>query len=152
MKTKDIETFVFNGKNYNLLSRNFQDAFFALGFLTFRYYPEEKLLISSDRFVEVCQVQKFFSDMPASFADSFIAETEKKYFFKFWEELEEGGKKVSGVFENRDRKRFRITVVPSEWNSRGDLITVCGFVEDVEKEMRSDMLFKALAKEDGSIY
>lgn len=152
MKTKDIETFVFNGKNYNLLSRSFQDAFFSLGFLTFRYYPEEKLLISSDRFVEVCHVQKFFSDMPGSFAESFLAETERQYFLRFWEELEKGGKKISGVFENRDKKRFRITVVPSEWNSKGKLVTVFGFIEDIENEMRSDRLFKSLAKDYGSIY
>ena len=152
MKTRDLETFVFNGKNYSLLSRTFQDAFFSLGLLTFRYYPEEKIMIVSDRFVETCHASKVYSNMPYSFADTVIAEEDRQNFYKLIEKLENGEKKVSDTFESVFGGCFRITIVPCEWNSDGKAIVALGFAENIEKQNRSERLFRALAKDYGSIY
>lgn len=67
MKAKDFDSFVFNGKNYSLLSKTFQDAFFTFGLFTLRYYPQEKLLIVSDRLAQEFHTEKVFSNMLLSF-------------------------------------------------------------------------------------
>ncbi len=152
MKAKDFDSFVFNGKNYSLLSKTFQDAFFTFGLFTLRYYPQEKLLIVSDRLAQEFHIEKFFSNMSLSFPKALFADSEKQHFVDFIKKLEKGEKKIFDFFELRNERTCRLTLVVCDTSKDGSPLTAIGLLEDVEEEKRSDRLFKALSRDFGSIY
>lgn len=152
MKAKDFDSFVFNGKNYSLLSKTFQDAFFMFGLFTLRYYPQEKLLIVSDRLAQEFHTEKVFSNMSLSFPQALFADSEKQHFVDFIKKLEKGEKKIFDFFELRNEHTCRLTFVVCDCNKEGLPLTAIGLLEDVEEEKRSDRLFKALSRDFGSIY
>ncbi len=152
MKAKDFDSFVFNGKNYSLLSKTFQDAFFTFGLFTLRYYPQEKLLIVSDRLAQEFHTEKVFSNMSLSFPQALFADSEKQHFVDFIAKLEKGEKRIFDFFELRNERTCRLTFVVCDTNKEGLPLTAIGLLEDVEEEKRSDRLFKALSRDYGSIY
>ena len=152
MKAKDFDSFVFNGKNYSLLSKTFQDAFFTFGLFTLRYYPQEKLLIVSDRLAQEFHTEKVFSNMSLSFPQALFADSEKQHFVDFIAKLEKGEKRIFDFFELRSERTCRLTFVVCDTNKEGLPLTAIGLLEDVEEEKRSDRLFKALSRDYGSIY
>ncbi len=152
MKAKDFDSFVFNGKNYSLLSKTFQDAFFTFGLFTLRYYPQEKLLIVSDRLAQEFHTEKVFSNMSLSFPQALFADSEKQHFVDFIAKLEKGEKRIFDFFELRNEHTCRLTFVVCDTNKEGLPLTAIGLLEDVEEEKRSDRLFKALSRDYGSIY
>lgn len=152
MKAKDFDSFVFNGKNYSLLSKTFQDAFFTFGLFTLRYYPQEKLLIVSDRLAQEFHTEKVFSNMLLSFPQALFADSEKQHFVDFIAKLEKGEKRIFDFFELRNERTCRLTFVVCDTNKEGLPLTAIGLLEDVEEEKRSDRLFKALSRDYGSIY
>lgn len=152
MKAKDFDSFVFNGKNYSLLSKTFQDAFFTFGLFTLRYYPQEKLLIVSDRLAQEFHTEKVFSNMSLSFPQALFADSEKQHFVDFIAKLEKGEKRIFDFFELRSERTCRLTFVVCDTSKEGLPLTAIGLLEDVEEEKRSDRLFKALSRDYGSIY
>ncbi len=152
MKTQDIDSFSYNGKNYSLLSRTFQDAFYAFGLFTLRYYPQEKLLIVSDKFAEFFHIQKVFSNMPSGFSDVFLIESEKEHFKAFIEKLEKGEPKIFDFFEMKNGHTCRLTLVVCDHTKDGTPLTTIGLLEDVEDERLHDKMFKALGRDFGSVY
>ena len=96
-----------------------QDALLAIGILTFRYYPQEKLLIASDNFVSVLKAEKIYTNMPKSLADSFIAEEDRAILYDMATRIDNGERKVSEILATRSGRLSRVTICAIETSPDG---------------------------------
>ncbi len=152
MKQIDLNSIEYNGKKYNLLQKEIQQAFLEVGILTFRYYPQEKLMITSDFFREVLHSEKIYTNMPYSLADSLIHEDDREALCQMADKILAGEKKVVAELRTRKGRFSRVTIVAIEWDKEGKIITTAGLVENIEDESRSTALIKALSKDYTSVY
>ncbi len=149
---KNPNSINFNGKTYNFLSREMQDALLAIGILTFRYYPQEKLLIASDNFVSVLKAEKIYTNMPKSLADSFIAEEDRAILYDMATRIDNGERKVSEILATRSGRLSRVTICAIETSPDGKNLTMAGIVEDVAETKRSSALLEALSRDFSCVY
>lgn len=152
MKGNDLVSFEFNGKSYNLLSPKLQYAFYEVGFICFRYYLQDKVIITTDYFIKKFNAQRFYNHVPDSFIGSIFIKSDTKRISAMFERLEKNGEKVSEALGGCDGHIYRLVMVPLDKDENGNILTVAGFIENIEGAVQSDKMIEALSKDYGCIY
>ncbi len=152
MKGNDLISFEFNGKSYNLLSPKLQYAFYEVGFICFRYYIQDKVIIATDYFMEKFNAKRFSDNIPNNLIGSIFIKSDTKRVSAMFERLEKTGEKVSEALGGCDGHIYRLVMVPLDKDNNGKLLTAAGFIENIEGAVQSDKMIEALSKDYGCIY
>ena len=144
---------IFNGKNYYMPDTKSQRALLDAGIYTFRYYPQENLMICTDVFIEMFGCPRFVSGMPKSLADMLILEDDWEKLFGMHEKLIDGEAKTTEMLRTKDGRvmsRVSITVIERDSEGRAD---VCfGMVEPLDMKVTGEQLLGVLSSDYKRVY
>jgi len=152
MDSRFQDSYVHNGKTYKILSSFFHDAFAEIGILTFRYFPQDKLLMCSEPFMKHLHCERFYDNMPSSFANKFFSKDDQKRIIDMAKRLDAGEKKVSEVLTSKENHTSLVTAVAIELDKKNKTKVVAGLVVNIDGVIRSKKTIEALSIDYGSVY
>jgi signal transduction histidine kinase/DNA-binding response OmpR family regulator len=127
-----------------------------MGIYTFRYFPQEKMIINADNTMKLYGCQQIYTDMPDSFIDNFVEEVYQKDFRKMYQEMDQGKAHSALVFRTKKDHVCRVTLILTAVDEDGKPLDVIGIVEDVsdviQKELESEKEYMHIISGLGSIY
>lgn len=130
---------VYEGKCYQEPDYETQKAVAAGGINVFRYYPKDRLVIVAEITAENFSCDRFYPDMPQSFAEDVVYEEDWPVFYAMYQAIEDGEKKSTAVFRLRNGEIFaRVVLSVLETDEHGDAQVVIGMAEDVTEEITKE--------------
>ena len=143
---------IYEGQHYYEPDRDTLTALHAVGIHTFRYYPQQKLMIGSDVFAEHFRCRKFLPNMPESLAKELIDPSDWGVLSDLEREIAEGAPKASAILTTKDGMISKVTVSALSRDTAGNTTVAVGIVEPQEEDIRTARLIQALGSDFASIY
>lgn len=126
----------YEGKTYQEPDVETQRVVSLGGIYLFRYYPKDRLAIMSEITAEKFSCQRFYPNMPQSFADDMVCEEDKSVFFDMHQAIEDGEKKSTAVFKLKNGVTYvRVVLSVLNVDANGKAVAVVGMAEDVTDEI-----------------
>ena len=142
---------VFNGKCYFEPEVETQAALASVGIYTFRYYPQDKIIMSSDYAVVYFGGEKFITDLKNNVYVNMALEEGK--IQSLFEKIENGSQKASTKFFTKEKGRaYKITMSVMEKDDLGKPVMAAGVIESIDKDIRQKEMIYALGSNFNSIY
>lgn len=142
---------VFNGKCYFEPEVETQAALASVGIYTFRYYPQDKIIMSSDYAVVYFGGEKFITDLENNVYVNIALEKGK--IQSLFEKIENGSQKASTKFFTKEKGRaYKITMSVLEKDDMGKPVMAAGIIESIDKDIRQKEMIYALGSNFNSIY
>ena len=142
---------VFNGKCYFEPEVETQAALASVGIYTFRYYPQDKIIMSSDYAVVYFGGEKFITDLKNNVYVNMALEKGK--IQSLFEKIENGSQKASTKFFTKEKGRaYKITMSVMEKDDLGKPVMAAGVIESIDKDIRQKEMIYALGSNFNSIY
>lgn len=148
-----MSEFLYNGKKYYEPEMDTQLAFEAVDIYTFRYYPQDKIIIASDVVVERFGVSKVVFDIKKELAKGNISSEESHKVIDIFKAIDKGEKKVGTKLYSNDRKRkFELTLSTLESDDDGKPVIVAGIVVNLYDDVRKRDAIYALSTNFSNIF
>ncbi|MBB5218294.1 EAL domain-containing protein [Treponema rectale] len=145
----DIE---YNGKYYYEPPLETQLALQDIKVHTFRYYPQECLMIASDLFAEDFSCKKFFTNTPHSITPLVCPEDANK-ILNIATEIDAGHDSVSVMVRSTHKNtNYRIKLRVIKKDSSGKALICSGTVENINEYIFSNQLIEALSQDYSCVY
>lgn len=151
MPKQEENVIFYKGKKYPMFSLESQRAFLEIGMVTFRFFPKDNLVITTDAFISRFKVERFYTTL-SSIGDTLIAEEDRCFLYEMATRLNAGEKKIVVEVHSKAGNLFRVTLVTIKTDKDGNSEIVGGVVENIDTDTRTNALIEALGKEFGSIY
>ncbi|MCR5218318.1 EAL domain-containing protein [Treponema sp.] len=143
---------IYNGKSYYEPPAETQQALHDVKIHTFRYYPQDKLMIASDMFVKEFHCEKYFSNTPQSITSLVCSEDAGK-IYSIATDIDSGKEKVSLTVRSQHKNTtFRVTVTAAKKDERGRTLECTGILENINEYVFSSRLIEALSRDYTCIY
>lgn len=127
---------VYEGKSFQEPDYDVQKAVSAGGINLFRYYPQDRLAIVAEITAEKFSCDRFYPNMPQSFADDMVCEKDRTLYLDMYQAIEHGEKKATAVFKMKDDVTYVRTVLAVlDTDEGGNALVVVGMMEDVTDEI-----------------
>lgn len=144
---------LYHGKKYYEPDRRAQQALVSAGIYSFRYYPKDHLVVTSDLTVENYGCEKFYDPVPGSLADQLIVSEDRAMCENLFEKINAGEKRVSTTLRIRkDQTLLRLTITTTDWDEDGNPENAIGIIESPDEETISAEMVRALSDDYHSIY
>lgn len=127
---------VYDGRSFQEPDYDVQKAVSAGGINLFRYYPQDRLAIVAEITAEKFSCDRFYPNMPQSFADDMVCEEDRTLYLDMYQAIENGEKKATSVFRMKDDATYVRTVLAVlDADENGNALVVVGMIEDVTDEI-----------------
>lgn len=130
---------IYEGKSYQEPDYDTQKVVSIGGMNLFRYYPKDRLVIVAEITAEKFSCKRFYPNMPQSFADDMVCDSDKTIFYNMYQAIEDGEKKATAVFRMKDGVTYvRVVLSVLDTDENGNALTVVGMAEDVTDEITKE--------------
>lgn len=151
---------IYGGKSYQEPDYDVQKAVAAGGINIFRYFPQDRLIIVAEITAENFSCKRFYPNMPQSFADDMVHDSDKAVFYEMYQAIDNGDKKATAVFKMKDGVTFvRVVLSVLDTDENGKALTVVGMAEDVtdeqafrDEQVRLTSINRALSSNFNNVY
>lgn len=144
---------LYNKKKYYEPDRGAQQALASAGIYSFRYYPKDQLAVMTDLTAENIGCEKFYDSMPEGMAEHLVEPEDRTLLEHLFEKVNQGERRVSATLRNRkDQSLMRVTITITDWDEEGKPQNAIGIIENLDGEMISAELVRALSDDYHSIY
>ena len=114
MNTSFQTTYEFHGKQYNLLSSEFHEAFAEAGIYTFRYYPQEHFMLCSDHFMNRFNAKRCYENVPESLIGGLFKDENISNLHHITDSIAAGQKKVTEIIPGQSGHSILISLLIKE--------------------------------------
>lgn len=142
------------GKKYYEADWRAQQALVSAGIYSFRYYPKDRLVVTTDSTTKELGTKKIYDPMPMAMMDHLIMPEDGALCEMLFKRVDMGEKRVSANMRQRkDQTLMRVTITTTDWDEDGAPESAIGIIEMLaDEETVSADLVRALSDDYHSIY
>lgn len=138
---------IYKGKSYREADYDIHKTMSASGLYFFRYFPKDRLVIVAETTVEKFSCKRFYPDMPQSFADEMVYDSDKAVFCDMYRAIDNGEKKATAVYKMKNGvTSVRVVLSVLDTDEDGNALIVVGMAEDVTDEIAKEKENKSKAQ------
>ncbi|MCR5272347.1 MAG: GGDEF domain-containing phosphodiesterase [Lachnospiraceae bacterium] len=127
----------FNGKEYVEPDMDVQRGFGILDVYSFRFYPQDKIIIMSDESCSKFKCKKCYTIEPGSFPENLIYSSDKKKCSEIFRKIMGGEQSASDNVRSYDgRENYRISMAVLDKDRNGCATVVSGMIQNLDAHMR----------------
>ena len=143
----------YKGTMYYEPEKRAQQALAAADIYTFRYYPQDRLLVVTDSTVENTGCKKFYESMPDSLMKDMIMPEDYELCREMYERIDSGEKHVTANLRCKGQiELMRVTITTTDWDEQGRPESAIGIIERPDEGVIAAELVRALSDDYHSIY
>lgn len=141
----------FNGKCYFEPEIETQAALAAVGIYTFRYYPQDNIIMASDYAVKNFGGEKFITDLENNVYVNLTVQKEKVR--GLFTKIDAGRQRASAKIITKENGRaYKITMSVLEKDDMDKPLLAVGIIESIDEDVRQTEMIYALGSNFDSIY